>query len=291
MLSKEPSWLQMIFGGTALMSAAAQLQAALTYPTVAGILLQVSSPGGSVLGVDDFAQAVREANKVKPVYAYIEDLGASSAYWAICGARSIWINPSGFASGSGCYQVVGRQLEGSGAARPQLRSHLVRRREGQGEPGVAVTDEYREEIQRRISDITGRFVEAVAWRMPIAKARELMDGRLWMGEQAREMGLVDQVGTIQGARRALRKEAKSMSEAKASATELETTKASLITVTQERDTLAARVAELEKKLAPPRWTVCSARPQRRVRYRSRSVPATTTTPARARTTKHASSRV
>jgi ClpP class serine protease len=91
---------------------------------------------------------------------------------------------------------------------------------GQGEPGVPVTDEYRDEIQRRVNDVTGRFIEAVAWRMPIAKARELMYGRLWMGEQAKEKGLVDQVGTIQGARRALRKEAKSMSEMKASATEL-----------------------------------------------------------------------
>jgi hypothetical protein len=68
MISKEPSWLQMILGGTALVSANAQLQAALTDPAVSGILLHVSSLGGSVWGVDDFAVTVKEANKVKPVY-------------------------------------------------------------------------------------------------------------------------------------------------------------------------------------------------------------------------------
>jgi signal peptide peptidase SppA len=251
MISKEPSWLQMIFGGTALASAHAQLQAALTDPAVAGILLHVFSPGGSVWGVDDFAAVVKEANKVKPVYAYIDDLGASSAYWAICGASSIWINASGFASGSGCYHVLvdsSKEAEQLGRAYEVISSGGVK---GQGKPGVPVTDEYRDEIQRRVNDVTGRFIEAIAWRMPIAKARELRDGRLWMGEQAKEKGLVDQVGTIQGARRALRKEAKSMSEMKASATELETVKASLEAVTQERDTLTGRVADLERRLAPP----------------------------------------
>ena len=56
------------------------VRSAVSEQTIEAIVLRIDSPGGAVAGLDDLAQAVAKASRVKPVVAFIEDLCASAAY-------------------------------------------------------------------------------------------------------------------------------------------------------------------------------------------------------------------
>jgi ClpP class serine protease len=96
---------------------------------------------GSYPGRTNWQADVREANKKKPVTAYIEDLGASAAYWVASQAGKIYSNEPGFVGSIGTYLVV---EDWSGAAEGAWASkvHVVKAGEfkGAGYPGTPVTD-------------------------------------------------------------------------------------------------------------------------------------------------------
>lgn len=72
----------------------ADLRKAAADPNVSGILLAVDSPGGTVAGTADLAADVKAARKQKPVWAHVDDLGASAAYWTASQADAVFANSS-----------------------------------------------------------------------------------------------------------------------------------------------------------------------------------------------------
>jgi len=81
------------FGSTNTVRVRRALRAALADPDVRGILLHIDdSPGGTMAGTADLAAAVAAANLEKPVWAQIDDMGASAAYWVAAQARRIVAN-------------------------------------------------------------------------------------------------------------------------------------------------------------------------------------------------------
>ena len=170
-------------------------------PGIKGILLRVDSPGGMVAGTEHLAAAVRDASDRKPVVAFVEDLAASAAYWVASAANQIVASPAAVVGGIGTYSVV---ADLSGAAKQQgIRVHVVRAGEhkGAGVPGTKVTDTQLAEMQRIVDSVNDIFVQAVAngRGLPPARARALADGRVHIASEARALGLVDRVGTIEDA--------------------------------------------------------------------------------------------
>lgn len=81
-----------ISGATSIQTLALDLQTAVDDPAVKAIILEIDSPGGQVAGVSEFAAQIRAANAVKPVTAYISDIGASAAYWIAAAAQEIVVS-------------------------------------------------------------------------------------------------------------------------------------------------------------------------------------------------------
>lgn len=79
-------------GGTSTVAARKAIRQAAADSTVSGILLRIDSPGGTVAGTADLAADVRAARGSKPVWAQIEDTGASAAYWVASQASQVWAN-------------------------------------------------------------------------------------------------------------------------------------------------------------------------------------------------------
>lgn len=79
----------MISGASSIEMLATDLQAAVDNPDIKSIILEIDSPGGQVAGVSEFAAQIRAASAIKPITAYISDIGASAAYWIASAAGSI----------------------------------------------------------------------------------------------------------------------------------------------------------------------------------------------------------
>lgn len=240
-MTKYPTSFQEMFGGTSTLRTREALRAAVRDPGVRGILLKIDSPGGTVAGTADLADAVRAADSKKPVFAYAEDLCCSAAYWAASGARRVYANSTGTVGSIGTFAVV--QDTSGMYEQAGVKVHVVSSApfKGAGTDGAPVTEEHLAEFQRHIVELNDLFVNAVAKgrHMPIARARELADGRVHVGSNAQAAGLVDAIAPLETAMRDLEKQAMTEEKILAEAAELEV----------KNEALTAKVAELEAALA------------------------------------------
>lgn len=149
-------------GGTSTVQARRDLRQAVADDSVGGILLAIDSPGGTVAGTDDLAAEVRTARQSKPVYAHIDDLGASAAYWIASQAERVSVNsPTALVGSIGTLQVL---RDVSAAAQKQGVRTLVFGTgpfKGLGTPGSAITDDQAAHVQQLVNSVQTSFDAAV----------------------------------------------------------------------------------------------------------------------------------
>jgi len=184
--------------GASTVMARRQIRAAAADPDVSAGMLHIDSPGGTVAGTMDLAADVAAFAAKKPIHAFIEDLGASAAYWVASQASRITANASGLVGSIGTYGVV-YDMSGM-AAMEGIKAYVVRagKFKGMGTPGTEVTTEQLEELQRRIDQLNSLFVAGVASgrKMSIEQVTELADGRVHLAKDAKRLGLIDAVETF-----------------------------------------------------------------------------------------------
>jgi len=197
-LTKHPTIWQMIFGGATMQDMAAQIQAATKDRKVKSILLRIDSPGGTVAGVSDLADAIYKARQSKRVVAYISDLGASGAYCAASQADAIYADVDAMVGSIGVYLVVddlSKMAEDRG-----IKVHVIKAGEhkGDGVAGAEVTSSQIKEFQRTVDQLAETFVDAVArgrgWDRQ--RVEKLADGRVHVGVHAQQLGLVDGIRSL-----------------------------------------------------------------------------------------------
>lgn len=197
--------LSSMAAGTSLALARRQVRAAANNDNVRGILLVIDSPGGTVAGTADLAADIRAAASKKPLFAYIEDCGASGAYWLASQAQRVAMNATGLAGSIGVFTVVedtSKQAENEG-----IKVHVVRfgAMKGAGTPGTPITEEQLSYLQERIDGFADDFIGAIASGRKLSReaVTKLADGRVHKGEAAKKVGLVDAIETIDETRAAL----------------------------------------------------------------------------------------
>jgi signal peptide peptidase SppA len=184
------------FGGTSTVATRQALRLALSDPAVGSIMLAVDSPGGTVAGTEELAHAVREADKVKPVVAHVEDTGASAAYWVASQARRVTAAPTAEVGSIGTVAVV---ADTSGAAALEgVKVHVIATGpfKGAGFDGAPITDDQLATIRDRVVALNEHFLAAVAGGRKVSPEKvrnDWADGRVWIAGTAKSMGLVDGV--------------------------------------------------------------------------------------------------
>lgn len=218
-----------------------ELRAAARDDEVAGILLRIDSPGGTVSGTDDLARDVVDAASRKPVHAFVEDLGASAAYWVASQAGRITVNSDTAKIGSiGTFASI---MDLSGYAAKEGIKVLVfksGRLKGMGTPGTEITAEQQARIQQLVLETQTFFSAAVkrGRRMTDAQVQELVDdGGVFMAGDALKRGMVDAIGPFDAAVADLIKaidgsRAKSSSTSRADARPLDTAATSTDPITE-----------------------------------------------------------
>jgi|CXWL01.1.fsa_nt_gi signal peptide peptidase SppA len=186
------------FGGASSIATRQAIRAAVEDPKVNSILLHIDSPGGTAAGTQELYNDIRAADGKKPVYAHIDDLGASAAYWIAAGARRVTANPMAMIGSIGTFAVLkdtSKKMEMEG-----IKVHVISSGglKGAGAGGSELTPEAIEEIQQLVNAQNEFFLEAVAMgrKMPMKGVRAVADGRMMMAADAKKAGLIDAVQSL-----------------------------------------------------------------------------------------------
>jgi len=178
-----------------------QLRALKKDKRVKAVVLRVDSPGGVVGPSQEISAQVREVAKVKKVVVSMGSVAASGGYYISAPATTIFANP-GTITGSIGVLMKFSNLEGL-MDKVGMKAYTIK--SGQfkdvGSPGRTMTAEERAMLQGVIDSTHSQFVRAVAEgrKLPVASVAAIADGRIFSGEQALSLKLVDRLGTLQDA--------------------------------------------------------------------------------------------
>ena len=168
-----------------------------------GVVLRIDSPGGAVAPSQEIYDAVWRVRARKPVVASLGNVAASGGYYIASAADVVVADPGTLTGSIGAImevQNVATLAEKVGISQTVVKSGRFK---DVGQPLRAVTDEERVLLQRMVDDVLGQFIDAVARGrgMETGRVRALADGRLYSGAQARDVGLVDELGGLAEATR------------------------------------------------------------------------------------------
>jgi len=168
-------------------------------PDIDAIVLDVDSPGGSVSGVDELADEIYQARGTKPITAVANALMASAAYWVASAADEIVASPSAMLGSIGvmaAHEDRSAMLEKLGVDMTIVSAGKYKAENNPFEP---MSEEGRAEIQKRVDESYGRFVDAVALHRGV-RAETVRngfgEGRVVGAEEAVALGMADRVGTL-----------------------------------------------------------------------------------------------
>ena len=165
--------------------------------SVQAVLLRVNSPGGSAAATQEAAAELQKLkDSGKPVVVSMGDTAASGAYWLAAYGDKIYANPSTITGSIGVYMSyydVQGLSEKLGVREEKIKSGPHK---DIFSPFRPMTEEERRLTQNMVDDMYEQFVAVVAEQrhMDGEKVRSLADGRVFTGGQAKEAGLVDELG-------------------------------------------------------------------------------------------------
>jgi protease-4 len=177
---------------------------------IKGIVVRVDSPGGAVAPSQEIYQAVQRASDKKPVVVSMGSTAASGGYYIAIGSKHIIAN-SGSITGS--IGVISQLFNVEGLLEHidvEVNTVKTGRYKDAGSPFREFGPEDRAYFADLLDDIYMQFIEDVAKErdMELDDVRELADGRVFTGRQAKELGLVDELGTFQDSVDWVKKKAK-----------------------------------------------------------------------------------
>ena len=194
MIVSEDSSVNFYQKGTSSSTISSFLKSAIEDKRTKGIILEINSPGGTVVASKEIADIVK--NSPKPVVALIKDIGTSGAYWIASASDKIVADPLSITGSIGViasYLEFSRLFEDYGINYQSLKSGKFK---DIGSPYKEMTSEEQLILQKKLDKIHEFFVEQVSINrnIPREKMQSLSTGIYYLGEEAYKNGLVDYLG-------------------------------------------------------------------------------------------------
>jgi len=171
--------------------------------SIKAIILHVNSPGGGVAASEEIYREVKRLrdDKKKHIVASIETVGASGAYYVSSGTNKIYADNGSIVGSIG---VIAEWVNYGDLMRwAKLKPQVLKVGEFKdtGDPTREMTPAERAYMQSLIDNMYGQFVEAVASGRHAKKEdiKAIADGRVWTGQEALGLHLIDQVADFQAA--------------------------------------------------------------------------------------------
>jgi len=181
-----------------------KLEKAMQDSRIKAVVLRVNSPGGTVTATDIVYTQLKKFKKTTslPFVAAFMGVAASGGYYISCVSDRIYAHPTTI-TGS-----IGVLMHSFGFAglfeKIGMESRVIKagKMKNLGNPFNAMTEEERAILQGIVDDAYERFIAVVAEGRPnltIEKIRELADGRIYTANQAKKLGLIDEIGDLEDA--------------------------------------------------------------------------------------------
>lgn len=177
------------------------------------VALRINSPGGSPVQSDEIWQTMTELRKAHPdkkLYAVIEDMGASGAYYIASGADEIWVNPSSLVGSIGV--ILPRYDVQELMKKVGVKDGTIHSGEYKDILSMSrdMTEFEKTHVQGVLDNTHQHFINAVKQgrgnRLKDPEANHLFTGLFWSGEQAISLGLADKAGSISSLEKQLKLE-------------------------------------------------------------------------------------
>ncbi len=164
---------------------------------VKAVVLRVNSPGGSALASDVMWREIVLTKKIKPVIVSMGDVAASGGYYIACAADVIVAEPTTITGSIGVFGIL---FNAQKFFNNKLGITFDQVKTGKyadlGDYTRALTESERFIIQNEVNRIYEDFTQKVALgrNMPIEKVKNIAEGRVWSGIDAKRIGLIDEFG-------------------------------------------------------------------------------------------------
>jgi len=177
------------------------LQAAFKNKGTQGVVLRINSPGGSPVQageINDEIRRLRAKYPATPIYAVVEEVCASGAYYVAVAADQIYVNKASLIGS------IGVIIDGFGFVGAMDKLGIERRALAAGEnktfldPFSPLSPQQRDYAQKMIVEIHQQFIAAVkAGRgARLKESPELFSGLVWNGARGVDLGLADALGSV-----------------------------------------------------------------------------------------------
>lgn len=179
-----------------------RLLRAISDPSVVGMLLKVSSPGGSVSASDTIYAEFEKFAKVKPVVAFIPSLGASGAYYVSCAADTIVASQGSMVGSIG---VIMETINLKGLAEKLGVKPIILttgKHKGMTSPFRDMSQEEKSILQKLLEEMKEQFVGVVKRGRPKIdqkRLNEITSGQIFSASQGLSLGLIDEIGYLHDA--------------------------------------------------------------------------------------------
>jgi len=179
--------------------------------TIKAIILRIDSPGGAVAPTQEIYEEVRRIDKKKPIYASFGTVAASGGYYIGAACRKIWANAGTLTGSIGVIMQMADLSELFKWAKYKPETIKAGRYKDIGSPNRPMNDEERAFLNSLLAGTHKQFMDDIS---AVRKDRlkkditELAQGQIFHGYEAKELGLVDEVGSLWQAGRAIHEELK-----------------------------------------------------------------------------------
>lgn len=169
--------------------------------SIKAVVVRIDSPGGAVGASQEIFSEIVRLNKVKPVVASMGSVAASGGYYAAIGAGKIVASPGTLTGSMGVifkFPNLEQIFQKIGYKDEVIKSGKLK---DIGSPSRPLTDEERELLQVLLDEVHGQFINDIAQsrNLPTEDVRKVADGRIFSGETAKKLGLIDQLGNFNDA--------------------------------------------------------------------------------------------
>ena len=175
------------------------LEEILDEPLVRGVVVRIDSPGGSAVASEVMWQGLRRVAGEKPVWVSVGSMAASGGYYTAVGGDRIYVSPSSIVGSIG---VVGGKFS-MGELYEKLHVHIVERSRGPRANLFSTKEPWTSEelafVRGKMADTYALFTSRVQKGRPGIDLSQTAEGRLFTGGRAIELGMADEIGTLDDA--------------------------------------------------------------------------------------------
>jgi len=168
---------------------------------IKAVVVRIDSPGGGVAPTQEITEEIEKLKKKKPVVASLGGMATSGGYYIASACDQVVANAGTLTGSIGVIMELGNVEEL--LRKIGLKGYAIKSgpHKDIGSPLRPLSAEEKAILQELVDNVHNQFVAAVAKgrRLPEEKVKTIADGRVYSGEQAKALGLVDTLGNIEDA--------------------------------------------------------------------------------------------